>query len=414
MKCSRRQRSLQRRRNRCIVLQAEVNIGLLGHVDHGKTSLTKALTGKWTDTHSEELKRGISIRLGYADASISFCPKCKEYTTAEKCPKCEGKVELKRRVSFLDAPGHETLMTTVISASSIMDGALLLISANEECPQPQTAEHLMVLNILGTKNIIVVQTKVDLVSKEKAMEHYNSIKEFLKGSVAENAPIIPVVANYGINVGEVARAIQENIPTPKRDFDSPPLLYVSRSFDVNKPGMDVSSLKGGVVGGSLLRGKFKVGDKLEFLPGIDREGKAPKPITSEVAALMCESGPIKEAHSGGLIAIGTKLDPSLTKGDSLGGCAVGAPGKLPPVLQQLEITYSPIERTEFDNPPLKPGEPVVVSVQTSTTIGVIMNYKKGNATLKLKKPVCVGPGSTAAISRRVGQRWRLCGWGKTK
>ena len=386
---------------------------MLGHVDHGKTSLTKALTGKWTDTHSEELKRGISIRLGYADAEIKFCPKCDRFTTEDKCPDCGGKTELKRRVSFLDAPGHETLMTIVLSASSIMDGALLLIAANEECPMPQTAEHLMVLNLLGIKNIVVVQTKVDLVSKEKAKEHYNKIKEFLKGSVAENAPIIPVIANQGINVGEVARAIEEFIPTPKRDLDAPALLYISRSFDVNKPGMEVASLKGGVVGGSLLRGKLKIGDKIEFLPGIERDGRA-KPISTEVASLMCEGGSLKEAHSGGLIAVGTLLDPSLTKGDSLTGCAVGAPGSLPPLSSELEITYSPIERTEFDNPPPKAGEPIVVSVQTSTAIGIVANYKKGNATIKLKKPVAVEKGSTVALSRRVGQRWRLCGWGKTK
>lgn len=395
-------------------LQAEVNIGLLGHVDHGKTSLTKALTGKWTDTHSEEIKRGISIRLGYADANINFCPKCNEYTTSEKCPGCGGKIEFKRRVSFLDAPGHETLMTTVISASSIMDGALLLISANEDCPQPQTAEHLTVLNITGIKNIVVVQTKVDLVSKEKAKEHYLKIKEFLKGSAAENAPIIPVVANQSINIGEIARAIQECIPTPKRDEAAQPLLYVSRSFDVNKPGSDVSTLKGGVVGGSLLRGKFKVGDKLEFLPGIERGGVNAKPVHSNLVSLMCEQGPLQEAKPGGLIALGTELDPSLTKGDFLVGCAVGKPGTLPPVLSSLEIAYSPIERTDFENPPFKPGEPVVVNAQTATTVGAVVTFKKGIISLKLKKQVCIEKGSSVALSRRVGQRWRLCGWGKTR
>jgi translation initiation factor 2 subunit 3 len=396
------------------LLQAEVNIGLLGHVDHGKTSLTRALTGKWTDTHSEELKRGISIRLGYADADIRYCPKCKEYTVSEKCEKCGGKPEVKRRVSFLDAPGHETLMTTVLSASSIMDGALLLISANEECPQPQTAEHLTVLNILDIKNIVVIQTKVDLVSREEAKEHYNKIREFLKGSVAESAPIVPVVANYGINVGEVARAIEESIPTPKRELDSPPLLYISRSFDVNKPGVEVSKISGGVVGGSLLRGKLKAGDRVELLPGIEREGKSPKPISTEVSSLMCEGGALKEAHSGGLIAVGTTLDPSLTKGDSLIGCAVGVSGSMPEVSGELEITYSPIERTEFDNPPPKVGEPIVVSVQTSTSVGIVSAYKKGTAKIKLKKQVCVEKDSTVALSRRVGQRWRLCGWGKTR
>ncbi len=386
----------------------------MGHVDHGKTSLTRALTGKWTDTHSEELKRGISIRLGYADAEIRYCQPCDRYTTEEKCPDCGKETELKRRVSFLDAPGHETLMTTVISASSIMDGAVLLIAANEECPQPQTVEHLMVLDMLGIKNIVVVQTKIDLVSKEAAKSHYEKIKEFIKGSVAEGAPIVPVVANYKINIGEVSRAIEQNIPTPERDPDATPLLYVSRSFDVNKPGMDVSSMKGGVVGGSLLRGRFSPGDKIAFLPGIDREGKPPKPVTTEISSLMCEGGKLEEAHPGGLIAVGTKLDPSITKGDSLIGCAVGAPGSLPPVLGELDIAYTPLERTEFENPPPKPGEPVVISAQTSTTVGVISGYKKGKASIKLKKPVAVEKDSTVALSRRTGQRWRLCGWGKVQ
>ncbi|MEM4272077.1 MAG: translation initiation factor IF-2 subunit gamma [Candidatus Bilamarchaeaceae archaeon] len=394
-------------------LQAELNIGLLGHVDHGKTSLTKALTGKWTDTHSEEVKRGISIRLGYADANISYCKKCDQYTTSDKCPKCGGKPEFRRRVSFLDAPGHETLMTTVISASSIMDGALLLISANEDCPQPQTIEHLTVLNITGIRNIVVVQTKVDLVPKEKAKEHYLKIKEFLRGSVAENAPIIPVVANQGINIGEIARAIEETMPTPARDDSKPPLLYVSRSFDINKPGTEVEKLKGGVIGGSLLHGKFRVGDEIEILPGIEKEGKPPRPVRTKIASLMCDGGPLQEARPGGLIAIGTELDPAIAKGDFLVGCAVGKPGNLPAITTSAEMSYSPLERTDFENPPLKTGEPVVFSAQTSTTIGVVANFKKGMLSLKLKKPVCIDKGSTVAISRRVGQRWRLCGWGKT-
>ena len=91
-------------------VQSDVNIGLVGHVDHGKTTLTKALSGVWTDTHSEETKRGISIRLGYADIEFKKCPKCDEpecYTTSDKCEICGSETELIRKVSFVDAPGHE-------------------------------------------------------------------------------------------------------------------------------------------------------------------------------------------------------------------------------------------------------------------------------------------------------------------
>ncbi|HIH73300.1 MAG TPA: translation initiation factor IF-2 subunit gamma, partial [Thermococcaceae archaeon] len=101
--------------------QAEVNIGMVGHVDHGKTTLTRALTGIWTDTHSEELRRGITIKIGFADAEIRKCPSCGKYSTSPKCPYCGAETEFERRVSFIDAPGHEALMTTMLAGASLMD-----------------------------------------------------------------------------------------------------------------------------------------------------------------------------------------------------------------------------------------------------------------------------------------------------
>ncbi|MDG6221024.1 MAG: GTP-binding protein, partial [Candidatus Thermoplasmatota archaeon] len=146
-------------------IQPEVNIGLVGHVDHGKTTLTKALSGDWTDRHSEEIKRGISIRLGYADTTFYKCKKCEGiegFTVSPKCHTCGGEAEVLRAVSFVDAPGHETLMATMLSGAALMNGALLLIAANEKCPQPQTKEHLMALEIAGLKKTIIVQNKIDL------------------------------------------------------------------------------------------------------------------------------------------------------------------------------------------------------------------------------------------------------------
>lgn len=183
--------------------QPEINIGMIGHVDHGKTTLTKALSGEWTDRHSEEVKRGISIRLGYADVAFYKCPKCEgaaAYCTDKKCPNCGSETEFVRAVSFVDAPGHETLMATMLSGAALMDGALLLVAANEHCPQPQTKEHLMALSIVGIDKIVIVQNKVDIVTQERALENYREIKEFVKGTIAENAPIIPVSAQSGVNI----------------------------------------------------------------------------------------------------------------------------------------------------------------------------------------------------------------------
>lgn len=394
-------------------MQADMNIGMLGHVDHGKTTLTKALTGKWTDTHSEEIKRGISIRLGYADARIFECPKCEALRAEEKCPKCGGKGKLLRKISIVDAPGHETLMTTVISATSILDGVLFLIAANEPCPQPQTAEHLLVLNSTGIKNIIIVQTKIDLVTKEKALESYNQIKAFVKGSAAENAPIIPVSANSGINIDALLRTVTDVMKPHKHDDKAQLRMYISRSFDVNRPGAEISGLKGGVLGGSIVQGVLKAGEEIEIRPGISRkEGAKPSPIHCKAESLMEEAEKLEAARPGGLIAIGTTLDPSLTKSDALVGSVVGRKGEVPETVDTIGVKYTVLQRSDMQNAPMREGEPVVVNVHTSTGVGAVTKLAKGVATIRLKKPTVVYKDMHVALSRRFGQRWRLSAWGK--
>ena len=209
-------------------IQPEINIGLIGHVDHGKTTLTEKLSGKWTDTHSEEIRRGITIRLGYADVEIYQDENGKFNATKQG--------RLIRRISLVDAPGHESLMATMLAGATIIDGALLLVAANEPCPQPQTREHVKALEIIGIKNIIVVQNKIDLLAKEDALKNYAQIKEFLKETPYKNAPVIPISAQQGINIDILLKEIQETIPTPKRSKSLDPIMFIARSFDINKPG----------------------------------------------------------------------------------------------------------------------------------------------------------------------------------
>ena len=175
--------------------QPEVNIGMVGHVDHGKTTIVEAITGVWAARHSEELRRGITIKLGYADAPIYRCPVCEEpanYSTSPVCPNCGAETEFQRGLSFVDAPGHEALMATMLSGAAVMDGAVLVIAADEPCPQPQTREHLAAIEIMGVENIVIAQNKIDIVDKQRALESYQEILKFIEGTIAEGAPIIPL------------------------------------------------------------------------------------------------------------------------------------------------------------------------------------------------------------------------------
>jgi len=403
--------------------QPEVNIGMIGHVDHGKTTLTKALSGEWTDRHSEEVKRGISIRLGYADVAFYKCSDCQgaaAFSTTTKCKNCGAKTEFLRSISFVDAPGHETLMATMLSGAALMDGALLLVAANEKCPQPQTKEHLMALSIIGIENIIIVQNKIDIVSRDQAVENYKQIKEFVKGTIAENAPIIPVSANRGVNIDMLIESIEEHIVSKvKRDIKADPLMHVARSFDINSPGTLPQDLKGGVIGGTLIEGKLKVGDNIEIVPGrrVEVAGKTTyEKISAKVTSLQAGGKSVKEVLPGGLIAIGTALDPSITKSDGLTGRVVGSPGKLPAVVHDFIMKTTLLDRVVGSSADLvvddiKSNEPLMLSVGTATTVGVVKSARSDSAEVALKIPVCILPGQRVAISRRISNKWRLIGYG---
>ncbi len=404
------------------VHQPEVNIALVGHVDHGKTTLTERLSGKWTDTHSEEMKRGITIRLGYADFTIYRCEKCDLSTTKEKCVKCNGATTAQRKLSLVDAPGHESLMATMLSGAAIVDGALLLVAANEKCPQPQTKEHLMALQISGIKKVIIVQNKIDLVTEEEALENYHQIKEFLSKTEFKDAPIIPISARANVNVDMLLEAIQEFILTPKRDVEKEPLMLVARSFDINKPGMKPDKLVGGVLGGTVKQGIFRVGDVIEIVPGYmveEKNKKIWKPLHTKVIEIFSGGKPVEDIGPGGSMALSTLLDPSIVKSDSLTGSLVGREGKLPPVHYQLTLDTYLLERVvgakdEVEVKPLAKAEVLMLNVNSAATVGVVVDPSKKNTTCVLKKPVCANVGDRITISRRVGDRFRLIGYGILK
>jgi len=399
-----------------------INIGTSGHVDHGKTTLIEAITGVWTSGHSEELRRGITIKVGYADAAFYKCPNCKppsNYSVQPKCNLCDSDAQLTRVVSFVDSPGHESLMANMLSGGALMDGSILVIAANEKVPQPQTREHLLALQVLGIKNIVIVQNKVDLVEKEKAIENHNQIIEFVGGSVAEKAPIIPISAQHRINIDALIENIEKHIPTPERINNNTGIMHILRSFDINKPGTPIKNIKGGALGGALIQGEFETGSEIEILPGIYNEKKNKyEPIFSEIASLATGAGIVDKVKPGGLVAIGSKLDPSFIKSDSLIGSVIGKPNSLPDTVEEMSIDINLFDTAVGTQDlvkvdPVKNKESLRLNIGTAVTTGTVTGSKNNRIEIRVKKPVCLMEKSKVAISRRIADRWRLIGAGTT-
>ena len=399
--------------------QPELNIGTAGHVDHGKTTIIQALTGVWTAVHSEELKRGITIKIGYADMPIyRFLDGDRElYWSRPRYNGLEG--ELVRVISFVDCPGHESLMANMLSGAAVMDGAMLVIAANEPVPRPQTKEHTTALELLGVENVVVVQNKIDLVSKKEAYENYEAIREFLSTTSFADAPIIPVSAIQNVNLEYLVEALYKYIPSPERDPNKSLMMYVIRSFDVNKPGTRYEDIVGGILGGAILQGKVSVGDEIEISPGYiykERDKIVHKPLYAEVLSLHSGKLSLKEAHPGGLIGVQTDLDPSLTKSDGMVGNVVGEPGRLPEVRYEVTMDVNLFEYVvgtdeTVEVRPMQRGEPFRLNIGPATTLGVALDIRDGRVAFRLSRPVVADTGWKAAIAARYDNKWRLIGVG---
>ncbi|KAF1815414.1 hypothetical protein P152DRAFT_390217 [Eremomyces bilateralis CBS 781.70] len=417
--------------------QATINIGTIGHVAHGKSTVVKAISGVQTVRFKNELVRNITIKLGYANAKIYKCdnPACPRPTCyrsfksdKEVDPPCEregcaGTYRLHRHVSFVDCPGHDILMSTMLSGAAVMDAALLLVAGNETCPQPQTSEHLAAIEIMKLNHIIILQNKVDLMKEENALTHYQSILKFIRGTVADGSPIIPISAQLKFNIDAVNEALCNTIPIPPRNFTASPHMIIIRSFDVNKPGAEIEDLKGGVAGGSILTGVLKLGDEIEIRPGIvskDDQGRIQcKPIYSRVVTLFAEHNDLKFAVPGGLIGVGTRVDPTLCRADRLVGFVLGLKGHLPAIYTELEVNFFLLRRLlgvrtadgkQEKVAKLTKNEVLMVNIGSTATGAKVQAVKADAARLVLTSPACTEIGEKIALSRRIDKHWRLIGW----
>jgi translation initiation factor 2 subunit 3 len=385
-----------------------ITIDIVGNFADGKTTLVKSLTSESTLRHSEEKKRGITIRLGYAHFLIYKCGSCGSFSRYEKCEVCGSKSDLYYRVSIIDSPGHKTLMTIMLSGATLVDGAVLVIAANQKCPQPQTQEHIEALRIIGVKDIVVAQTKIDVVGKERAKESYNEIKDFLSKNGYDNAKIIPVFAAHNINVTSLIQEIG-NFDV-KRDESGKTEMVAVRSFDINKPGTDIKDLKGGVIGGGLNSGKISVGDSIMIYPGMFVKNNW-KPLKSKVMSIQSEFGSEKSVSRGLMIGLETDLDPSIARRDSLSGSLIVTGDNVPVFKSRVSVDYIPIVG-KFDKP-IQKGETVLLNVLASKVLGTVVSNLQNKVILNLGNsylPYFLN--DKAIISRKINNVWTLAGSGK--
>ena len=375
--------------------------------------------------------RNITIKLGYANAKIyksdgkapfHYEAQGSRHPDVYELPDGSGRtMRLVRHLSFVDCPGHDILMATMLNGAAVMDAALLLVSANEPCPQPQTSEHLAAVEIMRLSNIIILQNKIDLVKEEAAKAQHDQIKAFVAGTVAGSAPVIPISAQLKYNIDVVCRNLVSRIPIPKRDFLSRPRMIVIRSFDVNKPGEEAATLKGGVAGGSILCGVLRLNDEVEVRPGIvsaDAEGRMRcAPIFSKIVTLKAEGNDLQYAVPGGLIGVGLQVDPTLTRADRLVGQVLGLRGFLPDIFVEIEVEFYLLRRLlgvktgEGEKAAkvskLAKAETLMVNIGSTSAGGRVVSVKGEIARIQLSQPVCTTEHEKIALSRRVEGHWRV-------
>jgi len=311
-----------------IELQPQINIGMIGHVSDGKSTLVKALTGQSTQRYSQEKQNNLTIKLGYANCKIIKCNYCSEpecYGSVSSnimnyfCKKCGCKAVLVNHISFVDCPGHHSFMHTMLSGTSVMDYTILVESlGNKQIPAPQTIKHLNSIENTSIENCMIILNKIDLANRDKCKDSIIELKKFISSYKAKDNIIIPISASLNINI-DIVCSVLAKLKPKKTNIDSF-RMNIIRSFNINKPGTNILNLQGGVIGGSIQSGSIELTDDVYIYPGIVYENLMEfKPIKTKILSINSDSNKLSKAFSGGLIGIMLDIDPGLTGNDKLVG-----------------------------------------------------------------------------------------------
>ena len=398
--------------------QPTINVGTIGHVASGKSTLVFQITGTKTQKFSNEQDRNITITVGYANAKIFIDSEGNLHTAKSDCENLtDGKnneMKLIGHISFVDCPGHEDYMSNMVNGSAVMDMSILVVASNENIPQPQTKEHLEAVECIGLNKYIILQNKMDLIDEEDNDDVLEKINNFISNSRAEKSKIIPSSIQSGVNTNAVLKSIV-NLSSGnfEEKINKPARLTIIRSFDINKPNIYYKELKGGVVGGSLMSGYLKVGDVVEIRPG--RRVKQANgsfryaPFISKVTSLKSDNNNMDIAFAGGLIGVGLDLDPIFTGQNKMVGQVLGLIGTLPDVYSKLTIVYE-LMGDNFDLK-FKVNEKIAISGNATRAEGVIKSYKakKNLLEIDLDRPICLALDQKITIHKNISSKWRLVG-----
>ena len=392
--------------------QPTINIGLVGHVANGKSTIVKAITNIATQRHSNEQSRGITINIGYANAKIFKCnvcnsPECYQSTGSDiinhQCNICDEETILVSHISFVDNPGHYSFMTTMMNGTNVMDYAILVESAenmlNKNCkqfPAPQTIEHLNITEKVNIPTKIICINKFDLVQKQHSAKLINTLKDYLDTtSVDKSIPIIPISASLQCNIDVICESIAQLEP-PKRDLSNIFKMIIVRSFNVNKHHCKINDIKGGIIGGTLIKGIIKINSDVIIYPGYITEGENTKwkysPLISKILSISSDKNELEYAIPGGLIGVQLDIDSALTCDNKLVG-QVLVSDKLEniKIYEKITIKCENILNVEIKNK-------ISLNINSNNILCIIEKQENNCIYLDLEKPVFVELGDNAILS----------------
>jgi translation initiation factor 2 subunit 3 len=399
--------------------QPIINIGCLGSVSDGKSTLVRVLTNTKTQKYKSEKVRNITIKQGYGNMKMWYDYDNKQFYTTDSTFDTfitdDGECKLVNHLSFVDCPGHQELIQTMLSSISLMDGAIVVIAVDQPLnKKPQLIQHLAAAK-LGKLPIIICLNKIDLVKQEVLLERKRELDELLLDFGIEPLIIIPTSFNRKINFDVLLLSIMtffNPINYLKKTSESS-LFQISRTFDINKPGTNWDEVVGGVVGGSLMSGKFKIGDEIEIRPGYvsKANGKfVSTPIKTTVLSIKTDNNDLEEIIPGGLTGIRTDLDTFYCKNDALAGNIIGLVGSVPSVFIKLTIDSKIVNLFGTTwNPTI--NDDVVLQIGTRSVNATLIKMNESKMTFELNKPTCIKNEQHIVICKNVDKILKIVGEG---